>query len=309
MASFSNDVRAEICHTITDSDKKYACLYGIVLYCRHLTESSISVHTESDCFFELMCSLLKSIFGKDVVYDTEIVPKKNGCTGYYVNITDEKSVKTIFGTYNIDPEKREINLKNIVNNSLSAFLAGVFFVCGSISDPNKEYHLEFTPPTEQLYADLDQILQGFGISARKTERKNHTVLYVKDSENIEDILTFIGARQCTIDLINIKIYKDMRNKVNRIANCDTANIEKVINAASKQTRDIVTIQQAGYFDTLSADLKEAAQLRLDFPEYSLQEIGENLSKPIGRSGVNRRFQKIAALAEEIRGKDGENIGK
>lgn len=101
----------------------------------------------------------------------------------------------------------------------------------------------------------------------------------------------------------------MRNKVNRIANCDTANIEKVINAASKQTKDIVTIQKAGYFDSLPADLKEAAQLRLDFPEYSLQEIGENLSKPIGRSGVNRRFQKIAALAEEIRGKDGENIGK
>lgn len=305
MASFSNDVRAEICRTVTDSDKRYACFYGIVLYCRHLTESSISVHTESDCFFELMRSLLKSIFGREIVYETEIIPKKNGCKGYYVNITDEKTVKTILETYNINPKKREINLKNIVNNSLNAFLAGVFFICGSVTDPNKEYHLEFTPPTEQLYSDLDKMLHGFGICARKTERKNHTVLYIKDSESIEDILTFIGASQCTIDLINIKIYKDMRNKVNRIANCDAANIEKVINASSKQIRDIVTIQNAGSFDMLSAELKEAAQLRLDFPEYSLQEIGENLSKPIGRSGVNRRFQKIAAIAEEIRRKNGE----
>ena len=134
-------------------------------------------------------------------------------------------------------------------------------------------------------------------------------MYIKDSENIEDILTFIGARQCTIDLMNIKIYKDMRNRVNRIANCDAANIEKVVAAASRQIRDINTIKQAEEFDSLSADLKEVAELRLAFPEYSLQEIGENLKNPIGRSGVNRRFQKIAALAEEIRGKDGENIGK
>ncbi len=309
MASFSNNVRKEICSSITDSDKKYACLYGIILYCRHLDCSKISVHTESECFFELACSLITGIFGDKSCYETEVLTKKNGCSVYYINISDRIFLQKIFETYNINPDRREINLKNIVNNSLNAFLAGVFFICGSITDPNKEYHLEFTPPAQQLYFDLDSILQGFGISARRTERKGHAVLYIKDSENIEDILTFIGAKQCTIDLINIKIYKDMRNKVNRIANCDAANIEKVINASSRQIKDIITVQEAGLFDSLSEELREVAQLRIDYPEYSLQEIGENLTKPIGRSGVNRRFRKIAEMADEIRGKTVKDNGK
>lgn len=309
MASFSNDVKAEICRSITDNDKKYACLYGIILYSRHMSKNSISIHTESECFFDLICLLLKSIFGNSISYNTESTMKKNGNIVYYINIINEASVKKIYETYNIDLKMREINLKNIVNNSLNAFLAGVFCVCGSVTDPNKEYHLEFIPPEKQLYSDLEKMLKGLGISAGKTERKNSMVLYIKDSENIEDILTFIGAKQCTLDLMNIKIYKDVRNKVNRIANCDNANINKVINTASKQISDIKTIQSAGKFDSLSEELKEAALVRLMFPEYSLQEIGESLSKPIGRSGVTRRFKKIALIAEELKRKDGENFGK
>lgn len=307
MASFSNDVKAEICRSITDNDKRYACLYGIILYSRHLTESGISIHTESDCFFDLACELLKNIFGSSISYKIESTKKKNGNMVYYINIIDEVSVKKIYDTYSIDLDLREINLKNVVNNSLSAFLAGIFCVCGSVTDPNKEYHLEFITPAEQLYSDLEKILKGLDVFPRKTERKNNLILYVKDSENIEDILTFIGARQCTLDLMNIKIYKDVRNKVNRIANCDNANINKLINAASKQINDIKIIQNAGEFDKLSNELKETAQLRIMNPEYNLQEIGESLSKPIGRSGVTRRFQKIASIAEELKRKDGEYI--
>ena len=119
-------------------------------------------------------------------------------------------------------------------------------------------------------------------------------MYIKDSENIEDILTFIGARQSTIDLMNIKIYKDVRNKVNRIA--------KVISAALRQIEDINVIKLSGEFDKLSPDLREVAALRIENPEYSLSEIGELLEKPIGRSGVTKRFQRIAAAADEIRKK-------
>lgn len=308
MASFSNDVKGEICRSITDSDKKYACLYGIMLYSRHLSKSRISIHTESDRFFELVKQLLKSVFGDNVIYDTEIILRKSGARVFYVNISDKRSLKKIYETYSIEPDNREINMKNVVNNSLNSFLAGVFFVCGSVTDPNKEYHLEFTVTDDTLYSDLDKILSGLGVASGKAERKNNTVLYIKDSENIEDILTFIGAQQCTIDLMNIKIYKDVRNKANRIANCDNANINKVINTASKQIRDINIIRDAGKFNMLTEELKEAAEMRLMYPEYSLLEIGESLSKPIGRSGVTRRFQKIAAIAERII-RDGENIGE
>lgn len=310
MASFSNDVRDEICLTINDKDKKYACLYGIILYCRHITESSITIYTESDRFFKLSCELIKSIFDCKIKPHIEVMKKKNGNKGYYIFINDLSSVNLIFETYKINIEKREINLKNIVNNSLSAFLSGVFLVCGSVTDPKKEYHLEFVPPCEQLCWDLDNLLLNLGISSGRTERKKNTVLYLKDSENIEDILTFIGARQCTIDLMNIKIFKDVRNKVNRIANCDAANIDKLITAASKQINDIRIIKSSGKFENLSAELRETAELRLAYPEYSLQEIGDNLKKPIGRSGVNRRFQRLAAISEDIlnKNKDGENIG-
>ena len=310
MASFSNDVRGEICCTVTDKDKKYACLYGIILFCRHISEKSVTINTESEKFFKLSCELIKSVFNRNIIFETEIIQKKKGNTGYYININDADSVRLIYEAYNINIEKREINLKNIVINSLNAFLAGVFLICGSVTDPEKEYHLEFTLPCEQLYFDLDKLLLSLGISSGRAERKKNTVLYITDSENIEDILTFIGARQCTLNLMNIKIFKDVRNKVNRIANCDAANIDKGIAASAKQINDIKIIKNAGKFEDLSAELKETANLRLFYPEYSLQELGDNLSKPIGRSGVNRRFLKLAVIADEIikKDKDGENIG-
>lgn len=306
MASFSNDVKKELCKGITDKDKRYACLYGILLYCKGFTDSHISFSTECEEFALLFEMLVKNIFSNEIKVRIETGTRKNGSNIYNLGIEDKQSVERLWKTYNMDIDKREINLKHIVNNSLNIFLAGVFFICGSVSDPYKEYHLEFTVPNEQLYKDLHDILLSLGIEAGKTIRKGMTVLYVKDSENIEDILTFIGARQCTIDLINIKIYKDVRNKANRIANCDSANIDKVIAAASRQIQDIEFIMEHGEFDSLSADLQEVSRIRLDNPEMSLQEVGEMLSKPIGRSGVTRRFQKISRFADEIRKKENDN---
>ena len=276
MASFSNDVKEELCSGITDRDKMYACLYGAVLYCRSISDNHISFSTESLGFAGLLENLFERIFGKGAIPLVESGRKRNNVSVY--------------------------NLKNIVNNSLNSFLAGVFFVCGSVSNPYKEYHLEFSIAEKKLADDLNGILLNLGIEAGYAERKNSSVLYIKDSENIEDILTFIGARQSTIDLMNIKIYKDVRNKVNRIANCDSANIDKVISAALRQIEDINVIKLSGEFDKLSPDLREVAALRIENPEYSLSEIGELLEKPIGRSGVTKRFQRIAAAADEIRKK-------
>ncbi|MGN1481151.1 DNA-binding protein WhiA, partial [Porcipelethomonas sp.] len=300
MASFSNDVKEELCAGITDKDKRYACLYGILLYCKNFTENHICFTTECKGFADLFGVLLKSVFNSEIIYQRETGVRKNGQPFYSVSVSGTENVKYITDTYNIKLEKREINLRHIVNNSLNVFLAGVFFICGSVSDPYKEYHLEFSVPDDQLYLDLHDVLLGLGIEGRKTQRKGNPILYIKDSENIEDILTFIGARQGTIDLMNIKIYKDVRNKANRIANCDSANIDKVISAAMRQLSDIEYIKAHGEFENLPADLMEVSELRIENPEASLQEIGELLSKPIGRSGVTRRFQKISKFADEIR---------
>lgn len=123
---------------------------------------------------------------------------------------------------------------------------------------------------------------------------------MKDSESIEDTLTFMGATLSSLDLMNIKILKDVRNKTNRIANCDIANIEKAINAAGKQIADIELIERTIGFGELTKELREIAEMRLENPELSLRELGQMLPKPIGRSGVNHRMMKLAAIAEEIR---------
>lgn len=300
MASFSNEVKKELTQSITDKDKQFACLYGVLLFCRNITDKAISLSTESGEFAELFKKLVKSVYKDSVEVFSEITNKKNGSRIYNLSINGQEQTKKVLDRYNIVPEKRKINTEHIANNSLGAFLAGVFFICGSVSNPYKEYHLEFTMPEERLFDDLHAVLLELAIDGRKTERKGTTVLYIKDSENIEDILTFLGARQSTIDIMNIKIYKDVRNKANRIANCDSANIDKVIAAAAKQIDDIKFIISNDQFDKLSEELRETAEIRLENPEMTLQEIGELLKKPIGRSGVMRRFKKISQIADGIR---------
>lgn len=297
--SFSNEVREEIARGIIDRDRQFACLYGILLYSRALTRQQIVLQTESPVLAELLPSLFQSVLHMRLESDDN---RNAAQTMYSFSVSDPAQIAQICSIYHIRPEQREIRLPNLVNNSMSAFLAGVFFGCGSAMNPNKEYHLEFNTPSELLCGDLKQILKSIGVTGRQIVRKSMYVLYLKDSEQIEDTLTYMGAQQCTIVLMNIKIHKDMRNKANRLRNCDEANINKVVSAAMRQTRDIQWIIQCGAFDRLSPELRELAQLRLENPELSLKELGEQLSMPIGRSGVNHRFQKIAAIAEELKGR-------
>lgn len=293
--SFADEVRVEVRKTINDRDKKFACLYGVLLYSRVLTKKQICLQTESAEVSSLVPELFSSVFGKR----PELLERTESETSNFV-ITDSDFIEKIFSKYKIDPDMCEINLMNIVNNSIGAFLAGVFFICGSVIDPNKEYHLEFVTPSELLCGNLNVVLSSFGVSGRMIKRKKSYVLYIKDSEYIEDTLTFMGAQQCAMDIMNVKIRKDMRNKANRLRNCDEANINKVVNAAIKQTEDILLLMKYNELDDMSPEVKEAAKLRLENPELSLKEIGELLTVPIGRSGVNHRFKKIAAAAKELR---------
>lgn len=298
--SFSNEVREEIAKGMIDRDRQFACLYGILLYSRIFTKEQIILQSESPVFAKLIPMLFRAVFRTELHPDVRTVSR--GGDQYMVSytISDPSQVERICQTYHIHPERREIRLSNLVNNSLSAFLAGVFFGCGSMINPNKEYHLEFNTPSQLLCSDLKKLLIGIGVNGKSILRKNMYVLYVKDSEHIEDTLTYMGAQQCTITLMNIKIRKDMRNKANRVRNCDEANINKVVNAAMRQTEDIQWIVKCGKLETLSPELRELAQLRLENPELSLKELGELLSVPIGRSGVNHRFQKIASIAKELK---------
>ena len=275
-------------------------LYGILLYSRIFTPQQVVLQSESPVFARLMPVLFRAVFQAELRPDVRTVSRGGDQFMVSYTITDAAQIGRICEVYHIHPEKREIRLSNLVNNSLSAFLAGVFFGCGSVIDPNKEYHLEFNTPSALLCGDLQKVLGSIGVAGRSLVRKNMYVLYLKDSEHIEDTLTCMGAQQCTIELMNIKIRKDMRNKANRVRNCDEANINKVVSAAMRQMQDIQLIIRCGQLEAMSPELQELAELRLENPELSLKELGELLSNPIGRSGGNHRFQKIAAMAEELR---------
>ena len=297
MISFSNQVKQELCTTITDRDKAYACLYGMLLFARQLRQDEILMQSESEAFYELMPRLFRQVFGDRV--QPRMETGQHG-TLYSVSLTDPEQVRIVLEQYHIILPERPLEMTNVVTNSLGSFTAGAFLSCGSMTDPNKEYHLEFVLPCAQLEEPFSQILLAIGVNAKTVLRKCMPVVYLKHSEQIEDLLTFMGAQQGTIDFINIEILKNVRNKANRISNCDIANINKVMLAAERQIKDILLIDERMGLDALSPDLQQMALLRMDNPELSLKELGELLDPPIGRSGVNHRLKRLQVLADSLR---------
>lgn len=175
--------------------------------------------------------------------------------------------------------------------------------CGTVNNPNKGYHLEFVIPYTNLSRDFECFLTDndeFAVEPKRIVRNSTHVIYFKDSESIEDILTVMGAVNSCLELMGVKMYKDMRNNVNRKLNFESANLDKTIDAASKQIAAINHIKESVGLSYLSDDLRELAIVRSENPDMSLRELGENLKSPISRSGVNHRLKRICAIAEEIK---------
>ncbi|MCI6676287.1 MAG: DNA-binding protein WhiA [Clostridiales bacterium] len=185
-----------------------------------------------------------------------------------------------------------------------AFMRAAFLCSGSITNPEKSYHLEFVCPLEGWAKQIQEILHIFAIDAKITVRKSHFIVYVKESSQISDLLGIMEAYSGMMRLENVRIVKEMRNTVNRKVNCETANIIKTVLASAKQIEDIVYIKENIGFEELSDELKEIALARLSKPEASLKELGASLSPPVGKSGVNHRLRKLKAIADRDREKKG-----
>jgi len=183
-----------------------------------------------------------------------------------------------------------------------SFLRGAFLAGGSISDPEKTYHLELTSRTPAQAEELRQLIDSFGLHARIIVRKGSYVTYLKEGENIVDFLNIIGAHKALMELENVRIMKGMRNNINRIVNCETANLEKTVNASVRQVENIKYIEEHIGFDKLPANLREIAELRLEYSDANLTELGQLLTPPLGKSGVNHRLRKLDRIAEDHRAK-------
>jgi len=173
-----------------------------------------------------------------------------------------------------------------------------FIKKGFINDPNKEYHLEILFKSKKKADELKEIILNFGIDIKSTKKGSDYMLYLKDGEEISSFLALMGAAKAMLKFEEIRVIKDTRNNINRLVNCETANLNKTINAAVKQIEDIKKLKKNKKFETLPESLKEVAKLRLENPDSTYEELGKMLSKPIGKSGVSHRLEKISKIANE-----------
>lgn len=193
-----------------------------------------------------------------------------------------------------------LKIKKIDENAKKALVRGAFLGSGSINNPENKYHLEILFSKKQNVECIYSILNEFKIECKILETNNRISLYSKEGETISNLLAFIGASFAMLKFEEIRVVRDMKNKVNRLVNCETANLNKIINASLKQIDDIKLIKEKDKFKSLSKNLQEIANLRLEHPEASLVELGNMLNTPVGKSGVNHRLKAISEIAEEIR---------
>ena len=190
----------------------------------------------------------------------------------------------------------------ILKNSCcrKAYLRGAFLGIGSMSAPEKSYHMEFVCVNEPQALQLRDIIRGFNIDAKIILRKKYYVVYLKEGSGIVDLLGVMGAHVSLMNLENLRILKEMRNSVNRRVNCETANITKTVNAASRQLEDILLLRDRYGLQNLPDQLREMAEVRLEYPDATLKELGDYLDPPVGKSGVNHRLRKLSELADRVR---------
>lgn len=190
----------------------------------------------------------------------------------------------------------------LIKNSCCAraYLRGAFLCIGSMSDPHKSYHLEFVCGEKAQAVQLQTILLEFQIEARIIRRKKYDVVYLKEGAGIVDLLNVMGAHVSLMNLENLRIVKEMRNSVNRRVNCETANISKTVTAASKQIEDILLIRDRCGFESLPDNLRQVAEIRLEYPDAALKELGQYLEPSVGKSGVNHRLRRLSEIADKIR---------
>lgn len=181
-----------------------------------------------------------------------------------------------------------------------AIVKGAFLGSGSITDPNKQYHLEVIFQEKNNAEYVLNICNSFNVHLKLLENKGKTYLYIKDAEEISKFMALLGANRAVLSFEDVRVTKEIKNNVNRLVNCETANLNKIVNASVNQVNDIKLIQNLKKFDELPDYLKEIAILRLENPDVSLKTLGEMLENPIGKSGVNHRLQKIHEIAEELK---------
>lgn len=313
--SFSSEVKEELSRQICNAQHcRIAEIAAIISMCGSIIinaddKYSIKVRTETLAVARKYENLIKKAFHVHTEISIRNGAYSKSTRTYTINVkSHEESMKILQATklVNIYGEIEE-NLSvtnNIVimkNCCKRAFVRGAFMATGSINDPNKSYHFEIACSNEAKAEQIVNILNIFGIDGKTIARKGSCVVYIKEGEGIVDVLNVMEAHVSLMEMENVRILKGMSNYYNRQVNCETANIKKTVTTACRQIEDIQYIIDKVGINYLPNKLQDIAMVRLENPDSSLQELGELLNPPLGKSGVNHRLRKICEIADELRG--------
>ena len=317
--SFSSDLKEEL-SKISNLNKKDEVKYELIGYLisknASVVKNNVRYATESEYNINRFSKLLRNL---DIDNNIEFDGKSFIITFKVKNLIEEVEVvenqleiKSNVGFEDIkkilsgQSEKLIQNEKDIKNNKLiiiendnckRAIVRGAFLGAGSINNPSRTYHLEINLSTKNNMEFLDEILKQCNIRCKKLENNNS--IYLKDGEEISAIIALFGASSSVLKFEDIRVQKEMNGKVNRIVNCQSANLNKTLNASVEQIDAIRRLQQSNKFNNLDDNLKESALLRLEYPDMSLVELGKKLKEPLGKSGVNYRLKRIIKIAEDL----------
>ena len=315
--SFSGEMKEEIARLIPEKEEEvWAELMAIIRFCGRILrqEESVAVfmETENVVLAKTYVKLIKRAF--DLQVQLEIRRHGTGKYNQYFILLSERPEDMLYSEERPERQKLQQALQAIcmwsaqadprgflkTPGSMRAYIRGAFLCTGSMSDPGKSYHFEMVCEDEQTAQILKELMAGFFVHAKVILRKQRYIVYLKDSEEIIQILNVMEAHRSLMELENIRIIKDMRNNANRQSNCDSANINKMVRTAARQVDDIRYIEEHFGFEQLPPQLREMAQVRLENPDVSLQELGTYLDPPVGKSGVNHRLRKLKEIAESLR---------
>ena len=296
--SFSGEVKNELCRNAV-SRECCACaeMYGVLLCCNTFTPREIRIITESEPFAQRLPKLLERAFGMS--FDRLPCEEEQK---FIFQITDEDKLRRIVDAFGFDPSQSSvlhINFGLLEDECCrGAFLRGVFLSGGSVTDPTKHYHLEMATSHTQASRELQALLTDMGHRPRQVTRGGYQVTYFKNCDQIEDLLTAIGAPLSAMNLMNLRVEKDLRNDVNRRVNCEAANLDKAVDAAQEQLSAIRLLYELDRVESLPDKLKETINLRETYPELTLAQLAAEFDPPVSKSCLNHRLRKLIELSKQ-----------
>ena len=300
--SFSAAAKAEICRMLPQNECcAVAQCFGILLFCNSFGAEGIRIITESRDFAYVLPKLFKKAF--DVTFDS--YPSMEAPGKLVFQIWDEDKIQQImesFGFDSLGTVSLHVNYPVVEDDCCKAsFLRGAFLAGGSVTDPVKGYHMEFTTTHHSVVREADVLIrEAMTFFPKRAERSGGQVLYLKQSEQISDLLTYLGAPIAAMGIMEARLEKELNNKVNRRCNCDDANLSKVVEAAMEQLNAIRLLRDLGVLEKLPAKLQQAAKAREENPEAALTELAAMMDPPITKPAMNNRMKRLIQLAKETK---------